>query len=142
MCGFDGDGPECSVEKTRKARKQHTCCECHLPIPVGAQYVHTSGIWDGEPSTFKQHVECHRLLRMIWDEYCGGEGMWLFGSLLEEIEEYEDEDTEAQDDEGEPVEFPEPVVIDRMDTGRPLHGPGHLHGALEAIRARYQPSPS
>lgn len=73
-----------------KARKVHKCCECGHPIPVGVQYVRTWGIWDGEPDSYAQHVECRELLDFISVNFCGGES-WTYGSLREEVGEYSDE---------------------------------------------------
>ncbi len=123
MCSWDGEAYQVYSEVTRKARVAHRCYECHLPIPVGVIYVHSSGYLDGWHS-FDRHVECVILSRIVEVEYCGNEGMWIFGSLLEEISEYE------KIYGGEVY----------MAEDEPLHGPGHLHGALAAIRARYAPA--
>lgn len=50
--------PSACTETIRRARKPHECDECCLLIHVGERYVYTSGIWDGEPSSFHRHVEC------------------------------------------------------------------------------------
>lgn len=64
--------PEAFVVKKRKARKEHICCECHRVIPVGCEYIYYSGIWDGQPSSYKHCVECHDIAMAV-DEYCRAE---------------------------------------------------------------------
>lgn len=129
MCGY-GTEPDFLNVSERKARKEHRCCECGGRIPPGAVYVYTFGEWDGDTTSYKQHLECRDLLEAIADEYCGGESP-VYGSLMEEIGEYEDRDEET----GE--------VNDRLGSAwlegspAPLYGPGHLHGALDRIEARY-----
>lgn len=54
---------------TRLARKEHKCCECGTKIVKGMHYDYTSGIWDGEPRSFKQCVECSILFQQI-TSYC------------------------------------------------------------------------
>lgn len=87
MCSGGDYPPAVMNQSTPKARKQHTCCECGLPIPVGAKYVYTWGIWDGTPDVYKQHVECHELLDFISKNFCDNEP-WTFGSLRDEVGEY------------------------------------------------------
>lgn len=55
--------PSCFSAKIRKARVMHKCCECRQPINPGDQYRYSSGIWGGEPETFKQCLICAE----IWD---------------------------------------------------------------------------
>ncbi|MEN4767279.1 hypothetical protein [Duffyella gerundensis] len=43
---------------TRTARKEHRCCECRGSINPGSNYIHSSGIWDGDPSDYKQCLIC------------------------------------------------------------------------------------
>ncbi|WP_210502033.1 hypothetical protein [Pantoea ananatis] len=43
---------------TRTARKEHKCCECHGVIFPGSNYIYSSGIWDGDPSDYKQCLIC------------------------------------------------------------------------------------
>ena len=58
MCSCDDDGPEAFCEVTRKARKEHRCCECRGVIRAGQTYEHASGIWEGEPRSFKTCAAC------------------------------------------------------------------------------------
>jgi hypothetical protein len=46
------------------ARKEHTCCECRLPIKKGEAHYKCSGLWD-EWQTFRQHVHCYHFARSM-----------------------------------------------------------------------------
>lgn len=46
----------------RTARKQHKCCECRQPIVISERYLYSSGIWDGEPSDYKQCLICAEVI--------------------------------------------------------------------------------
>lgn len=52
------DLPEAFQVMTRKAKKQHKCCECHQQINIGDEYEYSSGIWGGEPHSFKTCKTC------------------------------------------------------------------------------------
>ena len=52
-------------ESKRRARKQHKCCECRLPIEVGEVHMRCSGLWDDSWSTFRQHLHCYHFSRLI-----------------------------------------------------------------------------
>jgi hypothetical protein len=60
MCDY----PSFYDEKRRKARKEHRCIECKLPIPKGFEYYAASGKWDGEVETMKLHEECREALNI------------------------------------------------------------------------------
>ena len=44
--------------RIRTARKPHKCCECHNTIKQCEKYTFTSGVWDGEPASFKTCQNC------------------------------------------------------------------------------------
>jgi len=44
--------------ETRKARIPHRCTYCGEAIPVGTQYEHQTGVYDGRWFTNKAHTEC------------------------------------------------------------------------------------
>ena len=48
----------CQSTRFRIARKQHKCCECRTTINQGDQYAFTSGVWNGEPESFKMCKNC------------------------------------------------------------------------------------
>ncbi|MDE2098651.1 MAG: hypothetical protein KGL39_15460 [Patescibacteria group bacterium] len=48
----------CLRESTPAARKDHRCSWCGHPIPKGARYVYSSGIWEGRFVVNKMHPEC------------------------------------------------------------------------------------
>jgi hypothetical protein len=53
---------DCQSTRTRTARKPHQCCECHSTINQGEQYAFTSGVWNGEPASFKTCHNCWEIL--------------------------------------------------------------------------------
>jgi len=52
-CYCEGDPCDVWKETRRKARKQHTCCECRDTIEPGDEYVHISSCFDGSWSNNK-----------------------------------------------------------------------------------------
>lgn len=46
----------------RKAAKPHKCCECGSAIQKGDRYQYSSGVWNGEPDSYKQCLNCHEIL--------------------------------------------------------------------------------
>ncbi len=50
-----------SLMKTRKARKEHKCCECHGVIQRGELYHYHHGIFDGNPVHYKVCDDCEVL---------------------------------------------------------------------------------
>lgn len=64
--------PSAYSEKTRKARKEHKCCECGETIKKGAEYQYTSGVWDGRPDSFKQCINCAEIMHAatLSADYC------------------------------------------------------------------------
>jgi hypothetical protein len=79
---YEGDEASCSSTKTRRARKEHACCECIIPILPGARYEHVSGVWDGDPSSFKTCSSCVE----IRDHFACGNG-YVFGMLWDDLHE-------------------------------------------------------
>ena len=55
---MDETEPTCFLKRQRRARKDHVCCECRRVIKAGTVYEYESGIWDGEPSSFKTCPRC------------------------------------------------------------------------------------
>jgi hypothetical protein len=49
----------------RKARKLHTCCECHEAINIGDHYQYSSGVWDGGPDSYKQCLGCGEIFEAV-----------------------------------------------------------------------------
>ena len=78
--GGDDYGPECMTQKERKARKTHVCIECRGAIVPGEKYEYTSGIWDGDPSSFKTCLACRELRTWLVEEA-------MFGELFEALGE-------------------------------------------------------
>lgn len=65
MCYCDGDGPEAFSKEVRRAAKDHRCYECERTIHKGDLYEHHSGIWDGEPETFKWCHDCATIANLV-----------------------------------------------------------------------------
>ena len=72
ICSCELDYDEavgCYRETIRKARKEHTCCECGEPIKPGQRYEYVSGIdHDGRPFWQKTCLPCAQ----IWEDFFDG----------------------------------------------------------------------
>jgi len=44
----------------QKARKDHVCDWCCKPIKAGELYFYSAGVYDGDFSTLKYHLECNK----------------------------------------------------------------------------------
>ena len=55
--------PSVSSCVTRKARKEHECCECRQTIEKGQFYEVVTGCWDGVWSEFKTCSDCVAILK-------------------------------------------------------------------------------
>jgi hypothetical protein len=93
MCDCDFTQPEFFTSQIRKARKEHTCCECGSKINPGDNYYFYSGKWEDNISSYKTCNDCQELAKEALECYGLGE---MYDSLWEcEIithEEREDED--------------------------------------------------
>ena len=52
------DMPAAFRQKERVARRDHECCECYGTIKAGTRYMYSSGVWDGQGSSFKTCLRC------------------------------------------------------------------------------------
>ena len=59
MCFADSERPRFYDMAWRRAKKEHRCCECHDPIPIGARYEYVAGRWDD----FADFKTCDRCVR-------------------------------------------------------------------------------
>lgn len=84
----DGIGPSVFTEKNPKARKSHTCYECRREIKPGEVYRNETGIWDGDPSTYKTCADCLSIRNVL---FCGFEYGRLWECLDEHVRESEGE---------------------------------------------------
>lgn len=61
--------------KRRKARKAHSCEWCATAIEVGEEHEYWSGVYDGEFSQQRMHLDCFIAAQKSQDdylqEYCG-----------------------------------------------------------------------
>ncbi len=87
MCSCDvATSPDAFVSGTRRARKQHRCCECRETIEPGATYQVISGIWDGEPGRYKTCLPCVAA-RDAFDRRPGSDCHAPLGDLFECVHE-------------------------------------------------------
>lgn len=88
---MDEISPACMRTVKRKARKDHACCECRRTIKAGTVYEFVSGIWDGEPSSYKTCARCVVLraaYAQVVEPYWHGSGsVPPFTCLTESIQE-------------------------------------------------------
>lgn len=55
------------IERQPKARKEHRCCECTLPIQIKEQYHRIESLYEGSWETFKMHLSCQDFRQMVYD---------------------------------------------------------------------------
>lgn len=103
-CEYEGEPSEFFVEKLVKARKPHTCCECHDAIQPGETYQRITGMWDGQIDTYKTCLPCSRIradyapcscFEFLDDEIAETLGVHLDGSLS--FKGMQDEEWEKED---------------------------------------------
>lgn len=78
--------PECSTRANPKARKEHRCCECRGTIFIGEHYEKESGIWAGEPASFKTCSDCTELRKSVNAEIEYDDEKNAFGDMCSYIE--------------------------------------------------------
>lgn len=54
----------CDWTRLRKARKQHSCCECNKTIQKDEQYSYSSGVFEDTPYSHKMCGYCADLVRI------------------------------------------------------------------------------
>ena len=72
-----GERPTACSEQRRRARKAHRCCECGREIASGDLYEYISGIWDGQPASYKTCVACADVRDLACQ--CAEDEEWLPG---------------------------------------------------------------
>jgi hypothetical protein len=94
-CVYVGDyeHPEFHRAVTRKAIKEHVCCECNRTIRRGEKYEYVSGMWDAYISNHKTCGDCLSIRDVF---YCEG----FFYTMLKESlwEHLRDVDGEVSED--------------------------------------------
>jgi hypothetical protein len=74
--------------QTPRARRQHTCCECHGPIVIGMRYQLVTGRWDGQFESWRTCLRCADLRdRYIQAFNLRHEELLAFGELMEALQE-------------------------------------------------------
>ena len=64
------------VEKIRKSRINHKCCECREQINIGEEYEHAKCCWDGDITTYKTCLSCVSVREMMFPAGWSYEMMW------------------------------------------------------------------
>lgn len=84
---------------TRKARKEHRCECCRMPILKGVTYDRHSSLYDGHWSHASMHSDCHELTRHIQLHVCDQDA-YLLGEepLRDEVLEHLDDAPDLADD--------------------------------------------
>lgn len=80
----DGELPALYEDCTRRARREHRCCECRRPITVGQTYHEHRGIWGGKWSTYRNCLRCERVRNKLARE---SDCCIVFGGVREELRE-------------------------------------------------------
>jgi len=93
MCWIGAERPACSHKRDVRARKQHDCCECDVPIKPGDVHEVVSGIWDGRPDRYRTCLGCVALRAEVIaherkDGCLGDDAIPPFGELYMAAREY------------------------------------------------------
>jgi hypothetical protein len=75
---MEGESLENCLEKIRKARKKHTCCECGGSIKLGDKYEDVKGFYLHRLATYKTCVLCKEIRECF---FCS----WIYTSLYEDL---------------------------------------------------------
>lgn len=73
-CDIDGYNEFESVTRPR-ARKQHECCACELPIRTGDVYERIAFKWEGEFECLTRCLRCCAIAKHLHTLMDGGEGV-------------------------------------------------------------------
>lgn len=94
MCSCeDADPNPVWREQVRRARKQHKCCECVVPILPGQRYRHGSGISaNGDAFSLKWCCSCDDKMRAFQKAEGDGSCWPITGELQRTIRECADGD--------------------------------------------------
>jgi hypothetical protein len=84
----DYEAPAAYKEVTRKALKEHRCCECQGRIYHHEQYRYLSGVWDRRGVGFKYCLDCYALMQ-DWMRERGRDEYAPLGGLMSYIFEGE-----------------------------------------------------
>jgi hypothetical protein len=96
------DSPTAGHTEERRARKEHTCCECGEAILKGERYEHVTGCWDGHWDTYRTCLPCAAIRRDFFP--CG----WYYGQMAEDFRECHGWDYRDVPEDGGPDPVPAP----------------------------------
>ena len=85
MCEY----PAAYHQESRRARKEHRCCECGGRIVKGESYNYHSGVRDNQGRSFKVCVDCDRL-RDFMNKGRDLDDLIPFGGLVEDVHSLDD----------------------------------------------------
>ena len=94
MC--DCEMPTVFNESKRKAKKQHTCCECDRLISKGESYFMLQGLWEGRWGNYKQCSTCHEIGSKYQDET---RECYPIGGLIQELINSDLIENQGEDDD-------------------------------------------
>lgn len=77
--------PDFFSERVSVSRQEYRCCECGFKINKGQKYWYCVGKWEGDVSSYKQHIECRDACYKIQKHQ--GECI-PFGGLREWLSDY------------------------------------------------------
>lgn len=63
--------PEMFQQKDVRARKQYRCESCQQDILPGSRYRLSTGLWDGEFGSIRQHMHCWELMELVMQDFDG-----------------------------------------------------------------------
>lgn len=76
--------PDVFNQKVVRARKQHECCECRMPIYPGEEYERVEGLWDGGWDCYKSCLSCAGWREVVYTK-CEVYEEVLYTELFENI---------------------------------------------------------
>lgn len=88
---------EVHEESVRKARKEHVCCACKLPIRAGDYYASVFIVFDGRTQFYKRCGACQKT-HLHLRELCKDRDMWPREDLSCGLDYEEEWETEPPDE--------------------------------------------
>ena len=74
-------------DTTPKARKEHRCYLCELPIRKGTIHVARSGVGDNGIEKFRMHAECEKITKPWIEQDWENHDAWDFREALKKLQQ-------------------------------------------------------